>query len=298
MHEPSILIDIECTTGEGPLWHPDEGVLYWCDIPEGRLYRYDPATDEHALVYEHETERIGGFTIQRDGSVLLFQEAGAVRRFDPKAGAVETVVSPDPDSFHERFNDVVADPEGRVFAGVVPDTERDLPGQLYRLDTDGTFELVRAECVLPNGMGFVPDLSGLYFADTCEVEPSEPGYVYRYEYDRDSGAIRDPTVFYEADGVDGSPDGLTVDSEGYVWVAFWEGHALRRFRPDGELDVTIRFDPRKVSSITFGGDEYDTAYVTTASHDGRAAEGDGAGSLYTFDPGVTGRAPFRSAIEL
>jgi len=298
MDEPSILVDIECTTGEGPLWHPDEGVLYWCDIPEGRLYRYDPASDEHTLVYEDEAERLGGFTIQRDGSLLLFQEAGAVRRFNTESGVITTIVSPDPDRFHERFNDVVADPEGRVFAGIMPDTDRGLSGQLYRLDADGTFELVVEACILPNGMGFTPDASAIYFVDTCEVDPAEPGYVYRYDYDRDTGAVSDPTVFYEADGVEGFPDGLTVDSKGHVWVAFWEGHALRRFRPDGTLDATVRFGPRKVSSITFGPDTYDTAYVTTACQEGRAAEGDGAGSVYTFDPGVTGRAEFRSAVQL
>jgi D-xylonolactonase len=297
MDGPSILVDIECTTGEGPLWHPDEGVLYWCDIPEGRLYRYDPATGDHALVYDDLNERLGGFTIQRDGSLLLFQEAGAVRRFDTDTETVETIVSPDPGRFHERFNDVVAGPEGRVFAGVMPDTDRDLPGQLYRLDTDGTFKLVVEACILPNGMGFSPDLSAMYSADTCEVDLAEPGYIYRYDYDPDTGAIGDPTVFYEADSAEGYPDGLTVDSEGHVWVAFWEGHALRRFRPDGTLDATIRFDPRKVSSVTFGPDAYDTAYVTTACHEGRAAEGDGAGSVYTLDPGVTGRAEFRSAID-
>ena len=297
MTEPSILVDTECTTGEGPLWHADHGMLYWCDIPEGRLHRYDPATDEHTLVHEDETERVGGFTIQRDGHLLLFQEAGAVRELDAETGAVETVVSPEPDRFHERFNDVVADPAGRVFAGVMPDTDRGRPGRLYRLDTDGTFELLRRRCVLPNGMGFTPDLSSLYFVDTCEVDPTEPGYVYRYEYDRDSGAIDDPTVFYEADDVEGYPDGLTVDSEGGVWVAFWDGHAVRRFRPDGTLDVTVEFTPRRVSSIAFGDDDHDTAYVTTACQDGRKVEGDGAGSLHTFDPAVSGRSPFRSAIE-
>jgi len=297
MSIPERVVDIECETGEGPLWHPEDERLYWCDIPKGRVYRYDPAADDYECVYRDERERVGGFTIQRDGSLLLFQEAGAVRRLSRDDWTTETVRAPDPDRFHERFNDVIADPEGRVFAGVMPDTERNLPGRLYRLDTDGTVTLVRESCVLPNGMGFTPDLSHLYFTDTCEVDPSEPGYIYRYDYDRATGRLSDPTVFVDASDIDGYPDGLTVDSEGHVWSAFWDGSALHRFAPDGTHERTIRFDPRKVSSLTFAGDDYDAAYVTTACVETRQTEGAGAGSLYCVDLGVTGRPEFRSAVD-
>jgi D-xylonolactonase len=298
MTTPEQVVDIECTTGEGPLWHTDDERLYWCDIPEGRLYRYDSASDDYECIYRDEQERIGGFTIQRDGSLLLFQEAGAVRRLSRSDWTTETLVSPDPDRFHERFNDVIADPEGRVFAGVMPDTERGLPGQLYRLDTDGTFTLVRESCVLPNGMGFTPDLEQLYFVDTCEVDPAEPGYIYRYEYDRATGAITDPEVFYEASDIEGYPDGMTVDEDGTVWVAFWDGGALHSFAPDGSHDRCVSFTPRKVSSVTFAGASFDTAYVTTACVETRETEGAGAGSLYRVDLSVSGRPGFRSAIGL
>ena len=295
MTTPERVVDIGCETGEGPLWHPDDGRLYWCDIPRGRLYQYDPSRGAHELVYEDD-ERIGGFTIQQDGSLLLFQEAGAVRQFTRDERTVETVVSPDPERFHERFNDVVADPEGRVFAGVMPDTDRGLPGRLYRLDTDGTFTLVRNSCVLPNGMGFTPDLDGLYFTDTCEVDPAEPGYIYRYGYDRASGRLADPEVVVDASGIDGYPDGMTVDADGHLWSAFWDGGALRRFAPDGTHERTVAFDPRKVSSVTFAGDAYDAAYVTTACVGTRDVEG--AGSLYHVDLGVSGTPEFRSAIDV
>ncbi|MFC4360403.1 SMP-30/gluconolactonase/LRE family protein [Halobium salinum] len=295
---PELVVDVECETGEGPLWHPDERRLYWCDIPNGRVYRYDPDAGDHELVYEDADERIGGFTIQADGSLLLFQEAGAVRRLDQGSGTVDVAVEPDPDRFHERFNDVVADPEGRVFAGVMPDTDRDLPGRLFRLDTDGTFERVREECVLPNGMGFSGDLSSFYFTDTGEVDPDHPGCVYRYDYDRATGEISNPETFFDASGIEGMPDGLTVDTEDRVWSAFWEGHKLLRVAPDGTRERTVEFPPRKVSSVTFGGDGYDTAYVTTACEEGREREGDGAGGLFRVDLDATGREEFRSDVEV
>jgi D-xylonolactonase len=146
-------------------------------------------------------------------------------------------------------------------------------------------------------MGFTPDLEQLYFADTCEVEPDEPGYIYRYDYDRASGAIADPEVFVNASDIDGYPDGLTVDGVGHVWAAFWDGGALHRFAPDGSHERSVAFDPRKVSSLTFAGDYHDTAYVTTACVGTRDTEGAGSGGLYRVDLGVSGCPEFRSAVE-
>jgi D-xylonolactonase len=292
---PRIVAEVRCDVGENPLYHPDEHLVYWCDIPNGDLYAYDPEGDTHERVYGDPDERIGGFTIQTDGSLLLFQEAGAVRRYAD--GEVETVVAADPDEFHERFNDVIADPEGRVYCGVMPDEDAGADGAMYRLDRDGSFTLVEPSVGLPNGFGFTPDRERLYFTDTCELD-DRPGHIYLYDYDRGSGELSNREVFVEADGIEGLPDGMTVDEDGHVWSAFWDGHKLIRFSPDGERERTIRFDPRKVSCPTFGGPDYETAYVTTAGGTDRAREGDGAGSLYEVDLGVGGVPEFRSAIDV
>ncbi|WP_416841772.1 SMP-30/gluconolactonase/LRE family protein [Haloferax sp. DFSO52] len=295
---PQRVVDLECETGEGPLWHPEDEVVYFTDIPNGRLYSYDPETDSHELVYEDDQQPIGGFTIQDDGSLLLFQEYGSVNRLNPSNGHVTTITEQNPDQFDERFNDVIADPEGRVFCGVMPDTDRGLPGQLYRLDHDGSFELVREACALPNGMGFTPDLSGMYFTDSGGDDPSSPGYVYRYDYDRTTGELSDPEVVIDATEFDGMPDGLTVDAEGHIWSAFWNGNSIVRFAPDGTREESVMFEPKKVSSVTFAGDSYTDAYVTTACIEGREVEGEGAGSLFRVDIGVSGREEFRSSIEV
>ena len=291
---PRIAADVLCEIGENPLYHPYEQLVYWCDIPTGDLYAYDPNTDTHDHVHNDPDERIGGFTIQTDGSLLLFQEAGAVRQYAD--GMVETVIAPNPDEFHERFNDVIADPEGRVYCGVMPDEEAGIDGAMYRLDTDGSFTLIEPSVGLPNGFGFTPDRERLYFTDTCELD-ERPGYIYCYDYDRGSGELSNREIFIEADDIKGLPDGMTVDADGYVWSAFWGGHKLIRFNPTGERDQTIQFDPQKVSCPTFGGPDYEMAYVTTAGGDDRAHEGDGAGSLYEVDLGVAGVAEFRSAID-
>src|SRR5215831_17419022 len=114
--EPELVADHACVVGEGPLWHPDERRLYWVDIGRGRLFRYDPATSGHEMVYEGEA--VGGFTVQADGALLLFMARGAVKIW--RDGQLTTVIDELPDERTTRFNDVIADPAGRVFCGTMP----------------------------------------------------------------------------------------------------------------------------------------------------------------------------------
>ena len=287
--EPERVVDSHSLTGEGPIWHPDENALYWLDIPDGELFRYDPATDENELLYD-DPDAIGGYTIQPDGSLLLFEDRGRVEHFDD--GEVSVVIEELPGEEDSRFNDVIADPEGRVFAGTMP-TDDQL-GTLYSLDTDGSIESVYEGADIPNGMGFSPDRETMYFAE------SEAHLVHQFDYDAATGAIDEVDPFLEVDGPE-VPDGLTVDANGDVWIAFWDGERVARYDPEGVEQERVEFPAKKVSCITFGGEDYEDAYVTTAlGEDGttREEEGDGAGSLFRFEPGVSGVPEFRSRIEL
>lgn len=282
--------DTRCATGEGPLWHPDEEVLYWTDIPNGRLYRYDPASDSYERVLDDDVA-LGGFTIQEDGSLLCFRGGGRIDQYvDGEMNPVTVVDS----ATHTRFNDVIADPEGRVYAGTMPTD--DVPGRLYRLNTDGT--VARADEYgydIPNGMGFTLDSEQFY------VTESEAKTAYLYDYDRQTGALTDRRPFLDITGGDGIPDGMTVDADGNVWSARWNGSVVLQYGPDGAVHERYSLPAKKVSCVTFGGPDLDDVYVTTALHGGdRSTEGDGAGALFRFDApsGVTGRPEFRSAVEI
>jgi D-xylonolactonase len=285
------LVDLETWTGEGPIWHPDERALYWVDIPEGRLYRYDPHAGNE-LVYERDGT-IGGVTVQDDGALLLFADGGTVVSWN--GDATETVVDGIEGERDARFNDVIADPRGRVFCGSMPTPERD--GRLYRLDRDGTVTRVLDGVEIPNGMAFTPDRSAMYFAET------EADRIHRFAYDEETGELSDRATLVDTSDVDGYPDGLTIDAAGTIWVAFWNGNRIARYARDGTERRRVGFPARKVSSIVFGGVDYADAYVTTALGPGegepetRADEGDWAGSLFRIDLGVRGVAPFRSRIE-
>lgn len=284
---PERIVDCRCVVGEAPLWHPDEQRLYWVDIPQGKLLRYDPTTGAHALCYQGGV--IGGFTLQADGALLLFMGQGAVgiwRAGQPLAPVIEEI----PQERDSRFNDVIADPEGRVFCGTRP-TEQHL-SRLYRLEPDGTVTELLDDIRSSNGMGFTPDRTGFYYTDTRRH------LIYLFDYERETGVLSRRRVFAQAPEGEGRPDGLTVDAEGYVWSARWDGGLLVRYTPSGAEDLRIAFPARKVSSVTFGGPNYTDIYVTTAGGDRRAEEGDGAGALFHLNLGIRGVPEFRSRIGL
>ncbi len=283
--EPELIADYACVTGEGPLWHPLERRLIWVDIPTGRMFRYDPATGQHAQCYAGEV--VGGFTIQADGALLLFMARGAVALW--REGALTPVIAEISEERESRFNDVIADPEGRVFCGTMPTGDRG--GALYRLDTNGALTRVLEGVQISNGMGFSPDLTQLYYTESLART------IWLFDYDRATGDLSNRRIFVRVPEREGVPDGLTVDAEGYVWSARWNGGCLVRYRPDGVEDFRIPFPARKVSCATFGGPDYTDLYVTTAGGDDKAANGPGAGALFRVRVGIQGRPEFCSRVE-
>jgi D-xylonolactonase len=277
-----------CVTGEGPLWHDDEKRVYWVDIPPGKLFRYDPTTGEHEQIFAADLP-IGGYTIQEDGTLLLFMGRGRIAQL--RDGELTDVIPHIEAEQEGRFNDVIADPEGRVFCGTMPIGERN--GKLYRLDPDGSLTVVLEDAGLSNGMGFSPDLSTFYHTDTLRRT------ITRFDYDGATGAISHPQVIVQETRPDyGKTDGMAVDADGDLWSARWDGYRLVQHAPDGTELRVITFPTKKVSSITFGGEEYTDMYVTTAGGHDPVENGKTAGSLYHLNLGVRGKPAFRSKIQV
>ena len=244
MPVPQLLIDLPCKTGEGPLWHPDEKRVYWLDIPAGMIYRCrldGSEFEEFAAGAE-----VGGFTIQTDGSLLLFMSRGAVKVWRD-GRFLQTVLEQVEGEVDSRFNDVIADPAGRVYCGTM--SSRSHGGRFYRLDPDGSLTLLRENMKTPNGMGFSPDLRYFYQSDSgaCEIS--------RFSYDRDTGELRDRSVIFSttADDPRGRPDGMTVDQEGFLWTARWDGGRIVRHRPDGEPVGGVVRDALVSPAVKFAG---------------------------------------------
>jgi sugar lactone lactonase YvrE len=271
-----------CEVGENPLWDERTGRLYWEDIDTGRLFRADHATLEHECFYRGPT--VGGFTFQDDGALLLF-EADRIALL--KDGA-RRVLKEGIDSDMTRFNDVIADPEGRVYAGTIGKTLGS--GGLYRVERDLSVTCLWKGTGCSNGMGWSVDLSRFYWTDSTSRE------IYVCDYDRASGELRNRRVVYEAPEAEGTPDGLTLDVQNRIYTARWGGSSVLEMTETGELVGRIELPVTRVSSACFGGPELDTLYVTTAG--GREGAATADGTLYRVKLGTKGRPEFRSRIGL
>jgi D-xylono/L-arabinono-1,4-lactonase len=280
-----VVADYACEVGENPLWHRLEKRLYWCDIPTGRIFRYDPATEAHEQCYQGRT--VGGFTIQSDGSLLLFMDRGTIAIW--REGDLTEIVPEIPIERASRFNDVIADPRGRVFCGTMSTEER--RGSLYRLDCDGSLYLQLENIECSNGMAFTLDHKGFYYTDSLAHK------IYFFDYDIENGTLSNQRIFVTCEKTDGLLDGATLDSDGNLWSALWDGSSIVRFLSDGKIGSRIALPTPKVASLTFGGEDFSDIYITTAGGNNKQENGELAGALFRLKAKTPGIPEFFSRIS-
>ncbi len=281
-HELITVAATHCGCGENPFYDAAKNRLLWTDIPHGSLFELDLNSGQWRQFYDD--ENVGGFTMQEDGALLLFRENN-IARLDAD-GALQVLaenVAPE----GGRFNDVIATPNGEVFAGTMGRNGDN--GGLYRMRTNGEVTQLWSGTECANGQGFSPDLSQFYWADTPK------GTIFRYSYDAQSGELGAAETFFVAEPNTGSPDGLTIDSEGNLWVAFWGGSAVHCINPSGEIIDTIKMPMKNPTSCAFGTPELNQLFITSA---GGPNDGEDAGNVFRVELPVRGRLDFLSRVGL
>lgn len=279
-------INIQGKLCECPYWDADTQTLYWNDIDSGHLYRRPWATGETERIYEGPL--VGGFTQQRDGSLLLFRQ-NDIATFRPGDAEAKTIAHLNHEG-SKRFNDVIADPEGRVFAGTIGNTSTS--GGLFRIDINGCVTQVADGTGCSNGLAFTLDLKHLFW--TC----SSRWRIYRFPYDRATGELGTPTIFHQGAPEEGFPDGLTLDEKGNVYSIHWAAkeYGLVVFNPEGEIIHRQALPPRASSSLCFCGPTLTDVAITSAADD---LDPDREADLYYIaDMPIPGRLEFRSAVGL
>jgi D-xylonolactonase len=279
-HHVEPIANYHCKTGENPLWDEKQLVFYWTDIPTGRLFQYEPRTGHHEPIYDG--EQVGGFTLQEDGRLLLFRVRDIALRHPN--GDVETLIEYSDDDM-QRFNDVIADPEGRVFAGTIG--ARDDSGGLYRVDGDGSVTQLFTQTKVANGMAFTADLATFYWTDS----PAKK--IFAFDYDRSTGELSNRRVALDTGDLPGVPDGMTLDRDGNLYSARWGGSAVYVFSPEGKPLDRIDLPVPHVTSCVFGGERLNELYITTAA---TKEAGEDDGTLYRVTLDAAGRPEFRSRI--
>ena len=267
--------------GEGPVWDTADGVLWWVDIVGKALRRYRPDTGAvHSWILP---QAPGSLTPTESADVLLAVEAGFAR-FSPGTAILELIADAEPDLPHNRFNDGKCDRQGRFWAGSMDSREKGRTGSLYCLDADLSYRRVLDGLGIPNSLAWSPDSRTMYFAETLDRA------IYAFDYDADTGTPSNRRVFAEVSGP-GYPDGSTVDAEGCLWNAEFNGWRLVRYDPSGSIDRVVEVPVQSPTCCMFGGTGLDTLFVTTASRDvppeGLATQPD-AGGLVAIEGGVAG----------
>ena len=263
-----LAFDLQAELGEGALWDWRFDVLVSVDVRAGRLLLSDPRDGSTRAL--EVGQPVGAALLRGDGELLLAVRDGFAS-VDLAGRAVSALVAVEARLPGNRMNDAACDSRGRCFAGTMALDRAPGAGALYRLDPDLSVHRILSGLGISNGIGWSPDGELMYHVDTLA------GGVDVHRYDPATGLPSGGRRLVDAQPGWGRPDGLAVDADGGIWVAFWDGWAVRRFDSRGELTAVIKLPVARPTRPAFGGPELDRLYVTTAS-----------GPILVVDAGVRG----------
>ena len=253
---PENVVKVGNVIGEGPRWNGSEQRLYWVDfIDNQNIHSWQPAKQE--LKTYRTPAPVTALGFKRSGD-LIVATGGQIATYNLATESLNAFTLVD-DRPGMRLNDGAVDAQGRFWVGSMHSTKHDEPhGSLYRFDPDGTLHTMDTGITVSNGLGWSPDGKTFYFIDTFRR------VIYAYDYSAAAGTISNRRDFVRTLEADGYPDGLAVDAEGHVLVAFWGGWKVVRYDPDGKAEREIRFPVANPTACAFGGQELDELYVTSA----------------------------------
>jgi sugar lactone lactonase YvrE len=278
------VIPVGNTLGEGVLWDVRRQRLWWTDIQERLLFRYDP--ERRALEQFALPERLGSFGLVAgsDGIIAAFESGFAL--YHPESEQLDWLARPSPEHPDIRFNDGRVDRQGRFWAGTMAENGGAAAGKLYCLGCTGAAEVHVTGIAISNSLCFSPDGARLYFTDT----PTRT--IHRFDLDPATGAISNRQVF--ATTPEGAfPDGANVDCEGFVWSAHWGAGQVVRYSPDGAVDAVIAVPASQPTCVAFGGSNRDLLFVTSAREgldEAALQQQPQAGDVFVYQVAVPGLA--------
>lgn len=267
--------------GEGPVWDAARQCLWFVDIKQKRLLRFDPAS---AALEQWFAPGEIGWALPADDGRLLCGLQGGLHWFDPASGEFTAWLAVEADRPGNRLNDACTDAAGAVWFGSMDNACEAETGNFYRLAAGQVEQAGPSGIAITNGPAIAPDGATIYFTDTLagtiRAAPIGPDGL--------PGALRPFVTF--GDGM-GHPDGSITDAAGNVWVGCYAGWAARCFNPAGEEIAKVDFPTANITKLAFGGPDLATLYATSAHQEMSAEERAAqplAGALFAFRPDVGG----------
>ena len=276
MLKPEPIGSIAAQWGEGPIWH--DGSLLWVDIEGHNVHRFDPMSDAEITVPVG--ERVGTVVPASDGRLVIAGDSG-FQFLCPEQGQLTPIADPESDLPDNRFNDGKCDPAGRFWAGTMSLVKDKGSASLYRLDGDLSVQKMYGGVTTSNGIVWSADAETMFYIDTPRRQ------VLAFDFDNQTGAIANERVIIDTGHIDASPDGMAIDENGNLWVAFCHGAAIRCYDPTNANELEkIEFPVVEVTACAFGGGDFGDLYVTTGKH--KSLKEEHAGQLFIVRPGVHG----------
>lgn len=285
--EVRCLAPVGAVLGEGPLWDPRIKRLLWLDIKGGKIFRLDPEPCRIEMI--HAEGSVSALGLAADGGYVCARRDGFARlKIDSGEARFSPIVDPEANLPGNRFNDGKVDPKGGFWAGTMDEAEKAASGAWWRLAPDGAATKLDDGYRVTNGPAFDAARSRVYLTDSARQTV--------YLADSDGEKLGEKRIFLQFGADDGYPDGMEVDAEGCLWIAFWDAGAVRRYSPDGERLENLALPVPRPTSLTIVGDRL---FITSASiglspeqkaaapHSGglfeaRLAKALGAETRYTF----------------
>ena len=281
--EVQCVADIRSLLGEAPIWSPRDSALYWVDILTPSVHWYDAT---RRVNQELKLGSMVSVAIPKATGGLLVATPAGLMTLDVSSKRLSAFCHPESERPGNRYNDGKCDRMGRLWIGTLDMATAANRGNLFRVDADGSWKKMDSGFTVANGLGWSPDNKRMYFTDSVRRT------IYVYDFDLRPGLISNRRPFITLDASDGTPDGLTVDEDGCLWVAVWDAWRVSRYSPQGLELLRIRMPVPRPTSCCFGGDSLDTLYVTSASvrlNQASLTAAPQSGSLFAIRiPGVRG----------
>ena len=278
-----LVIDSKSDLGEGAIWNYKTGELIWVNITGKILNFYHPKTGNNKEMF---TGQLIGTVVPTSNENVLVALQNGIYSLNPLTGTKKIIVNPEENLPNNRFNDGKCDPAGRFWVGTMSMNGEEKAGALYRLNSDSTLHKMIEKVSISNGIVWSLDNKKMYYIDT----PTQK--VMAYNYNNETGEISHPKLAVDVPKEMGSPDGMTLDSNGNIWVALWGGAAVACWNPEsGKLLDKIDVPAKNVTSCAFGDDDLQTLYITTARTDSGKDDLEkypNAGGVFKIRPGVSG----------
>lgn len=288
-----VVFKCQANLGEGPVWLAQSKELVWVDINQGRVYCFNPRLQKNETIYQG--IKPGCVVPVKGGGLMVadLHDLVLIKSNSPDKMIIASVEQSIPGN---RFNDGKVDPLGRLWVGTMSMKVIPKAGALYSVDGKGKVTTKVKNTTISNGMAWSNDLRVMYYIDTAD------GVVYAFDVDNVTGNISNQRIVIEIPSSMGAPDGMTIDEEGNLWIALWGGASVTKWNPmSGKLLQTIKVDAPNVTCCTFGGENMDMLFITTA-REGLSSEQlkkyPLSGSLFCYKTNTSGLVPDEFLLKL